>query len=116
MDYGTVLASTGYDSYSGSVAPSLYAIVDADGYLSIPLWFMVSGTVEVSKTETGNLKVEVNALNSYDQTIHIVYEGAGTGLENINVDTQGISKQIIDGQLVIIREGKAYNAMGAQVK
>ena len=115
MDYGTVLASTGYDPYYG-VSPSVYATIDADGYLNVPIWFMVSGTVEVSKTETGNLKVEVNALNSYDQTIHIVYEGAGTGLENINVDTQGISKQIIDGQLVIIREGKAYNAMGAQVK
>ena len=117
MDYGTVLASTGYDPYYGSVSPSLYGTIDVEsGYINIPIWFMVSGTVEVTKTETGNLKVEVNALNSYDQTIHIVYEGAGTGLENINVDTQGISKQIIDGQLVIIREGKAYNAMGAQVK
>ena len=77
---------------------------------------MVSGTVEVSKTETGNLKVEVNALNSYDQTIHIVYEGAGTGLEDLNVQTQGVRKQIVDGQLVIVRDGKAYNAVGAQVK
>jgi hypothetical protein len=114
-DYNTVLASTGVDA-SGSVYPSLYAQLTEDGYLIDPLWFMVAGTVEVSKTESGKLYVEVNATNSYDQPIHIIYDGAGTGLENINVEAQGMSKQIVDGQLVIIRDGKAYNAMGAQVK
>ena len=40
----------------------------------------------------------------------------GTGVENINVNQDGVKKQLIDGQLVIIRDGKAYNAIGAQVK
>ena len=114
-DYNTVLASTGVDA-SGSVYPSFYAQLTEDGNLIAPLWFMVAGTVEVSKTESGALYMEINALNSYDQPIHIVYDGAGSGLENINVEAQGMRKQIVDGQLVIIRDGKAYNAMGAQVK
>ena len=114
-DYNTVLASTGVDD-SGSVYPSFYAQLTEDGNLIAPLWFMVAGTVEVSKTESGALYMEINALNSYDQPIHIVYDGAGSGLENINVEAQGMRKQIVDGQLVIIRDGKAYNAMGAQVK
>ena len=114
MEYGTVMASPGVQD--GYVYPSFYANLTEDGYLSDPLWFMVTGTVTAEKLENGNLKIEINALNSCEQPIHIVYEGAGSGFENVNVETQGISKQIIDGQLVIIRDGKAYNAMGAQVK
>ena len=114
MEYGTVMASPGVQD--GYVYPSFYANLTEDGYLSDPLWFMVTGTVVAEKLENGNLKIEINALNSCEQPIHIVYEGAGSGFENVNVETQGISKQIIDGQLVIIRDGKAYNAMGAQVK
>ena len=114
MDYGTVYASTGYDSNYGA-SPSLYAKNTEDGYLSIPLWFMVSGTVTVEKVD-GKMKMTINALNSYDQEIKITYDGTTTGVENINVNVEGLRKQIVDGQLVIIRDGKAYNAQGAQVK
>lgn len=72
-DYGTVLASTGYDPNNGA-APSLYATYTEDGYLNAPLWFMVDGTVTVKHVD-GQLSIEVNALNSYDQEIHIVYNG-----------------------------------------
>ena len=114
MDYGTVYASSGVSG--SSVYPSFYALLTADGYIQDPLWFMVSGTVTVSKTDAGNLNLEVNAVNSYNQPVHIVYNGDGTGLENVNVNVEGVKKQIIDGQLVIIRDGKAFNAMGTQVK
>ena len=114
-DYGTVLASTGYDAAYGQVAPSLYATCNAEGYLKLPMWFMVDGSVTIEKVD-GKMKMEINAVNSYNQPIHITYDGTGTGVENINVNIEGISKQIIDGQLVIIRDGKAYNALGTQVK
>ena len=113
-DYGSVYASPGVSG--SSVYPSFYANLTEDGYLVDPLWFLVAGSVTFDKTESGALKFEVNALNSYNQPIHIVYEGAGNGLENVDVEIQGMRKQIVDGQLVIIRDGKAYNAMGAQVK
>ena len=115
MDYGTVYASEGYDAYTGSVSPSLYAMYTSDGYLSIPLWFMVGGTVTVEKVD-GKMKMTINALNSYDQEINITYDGTATSVENINVNVEGLQKQIVDGQLVIIRDGKAYNAFGAQIK
>ena len=115
MDYGTVYASTGYDSNYGA-SPSLYAtyLADDPDYLD-ELWFMVSGTVTVEKVD-GKMKMTINALNSYDQEVKITYDGTTTGVENINVNVEGIRKQIVDGQLVIIRDGKAYNAQGAQVK
>jgi hypothetical protein len=48
--------------------------------------------------------------------VHIVYDAAGTGVENTDVNVEGIKKQLLDGRLVIIRDGKVYNAHGAQVK
>jgi hypothetical protein len=94
-----------------------YAQVTTDGYIAVPLWFFVGGTVEVSKTENNKLYVEINAINSYDQPIKIVYDGTGTGVENIEVENiTGVKKMMVDGQLVIIRNGEAFNATGARVK
>ena len=114
-DYGTVSASTGYTS---QMTPSFYStIVEQDGKLYYDdLYFMVGGTVTVEATAAGSLKLTVDAVNSYGTTVKITYEGTTTGVENINVNVEGIRKQIVDGQLVIIRDGKAFNAMGAQVK
>ena len=111
---GTVLASTGME-WDGSVIPSYYARY-VDGYLAEPFYFFQEGTVVVGTNIDGQLTLEINALNSCGVPVHIVYDVKASGVENINVNVEGIRKQIINGQLVIIREGKAYNAQGAQVK
>ena len=113
-EYGTVQANPGVQG--DGVWPSFYARMMEDGSLITPLWLLVDGTVEVTKTEEGYPYLEVNAVNSYGVEVHIVFDGAATGLENINANVQGLRKQIVDGQLVIIRDGKVYNAQGAQVK
>ena len=71
QDPGTVLASSGVSS-TGGVGYSFFANVDAEGYLEIPLYFLVSGTVEVTNVD-GQLSVEVNGLNSNDVPVHVVY-------------------------------------------
>ena len=112
---GTVLASTGID-WDGSVIPSYYAGY-SDGWLVEPYYFFQTGTVVVAKDAEGDLAFEINALNSCGISVHIVYGNALSGLENIQVS--GIveaQKMIVDGQLVIVRNGKAYNALGAIVK
>lgn len=111
---GTVLASTGME-WDGSVVPSYYARY-ADGWVAEPFYFFQTGTVEVSKNADGKLSFEINALNSCNIPVHIVYDAAVSSVENIDVNVVGVKKQILDGQLVIIRDGKAYNAIGAQVK
>ena len=111
---GTVLASTGME-WDGGVVPSYYARY-ADGWVAEPFYFFQTGTVEVTKNADGKLSFEINALNSCNIPVHIVYDAAASGVENINVNVEGVKKQILDGQLVIIRDGKAYNAIGAQVK
>ena len=111
---GTVLASIGMEA-DGSVIPSYYARY-VDGWAAEPFYFFQTGTVEVTKNADGKLNFEINALNSCNIPVHIVYNAAVSGVENINVNVEGLKKQIIDGQLVIIRDGKVYNALGAQVK
>lgn len=116
-DYGTVIAGMGIDMWSGSVEPGYYAGITEDGYVTYPFYFLVEGTVEVKKNDDGSLYVEVNAVNSYDVPVHLVYDASATAVENIqSEDINGVKKMMIDGQLVIIRNGKAYNAVGAQVK
>ena len=111
---GTVLASTGME-WDGSVIPSYYAGY-VDGWLVEPYYFFQTGTVVVTKGEDNKLSFEINAANSCGIPVHIVYGTPATGLENIDVNVEDVKKQLLDGQLVIIRDGKAYNAIGAQVK
>ena len=69
---GTVLASTGINN-QGQVSLSFYANLNEEGLLVTPIYFLVGGTVEVTNVD-GYLKVEVNAVNSNDIPVHIVYD------------------------------------------
>ena len=110
---GTVLASTGME-WDGTVIPSYYAGY-VDGWLIEPYYFFQTGTVDVAKDTEGKLSFEINAVNSCGIPVHIVYGNMPSGIENINVNVD-TKKQIVDGQLVIIRNGEAYNVVGARVK
>jgi hypothetical protein len=76
---------------------------------------MTSGIVTIGK-KNGKLCFEINALNSYDVPVHIIYEASTTALENISKEQINNQKKIVDGQLMIIRNGKTYNALGTQVE
>lgn len=116
-EYNTVLAGQGVDMWMGIMTPGFYGFVDAEGYILEPMYFLVGGTVEVRKNDDGSLYVEINAFNSYDVPVHIIYDASATGVEDIQVENIiDTKKMIIDGQLVIIRNGKIYDAVGAQVK
>ena len=110
---GTVLASTGME-WDGTVIPSYYAGY-VDGWLIEPYYFFQTGTVDVAKDTEGKLSFEINAVNSCGIPVHIVYGNMPSGIENINVNVD-TKKQIVDGQLVIIRNGEAYNVVGARVR
>ena len=112
---GTTLACSGVAA--DGPLPSYVCFVDAEGYLDpLNLWCMVDGTVTIEKVD-GKMKVEVDALNSYDMSVKLHYEGAiVSAVENITTSNTNISKRIINGQMVIIRNGQMYNATGALVK
>lgn len=113
FDY-TVLASTGME-WDGSVMPSYYAGY-SDGWLVEPFYFFVSGEVVVSYVNN-NIRLEINALNSCDIPVHILYDAnGGTAVESVMGDHTAATKTIRNGQLLIQREGKTYNALGVQLK
>ena len=111
---GSVLANPGVQGQD--VYPSLYATLSPGGLDK--LYLLVGGSVEVTKNELGNLHVEVNAVNSYNVPVHIVYDddAVHAAVENIQTNQSTAEKQIKDNQLYIIREGKTYNVMGAEIK
>ena len=112
-EYGTVQANPGVQG--NGVLPSFYAKTWEDGSLEVPLWLLVSGTVEITKDDDGNPHMEVNAFNSYAVPVHIVYDGTPTTLKNVTTKDVVIKKQLRDNQLLIIRNNEVYNVMGAQV-
>ena len=113
-EYGTVAANQGVQG--NGVWPSYYAR-KAEGGFAVPLWLLVDGTVEVTKTEDGYPYLEVNAVNSYGVEVHIVYDGTpvGSGVENTELPTENACKVLRNGQLVIIRDGKIFNVVGAEL-
>ena len=112
-EYGTVFANPGVQG--DGVWPSFYARMMEDGSLVTPLWLLVDGTVEVTKTKDGSAYLEVNAVNSYGVEVHIVYDGTATGGTDINKPSDNTHKVLRDGQLLIIREGKTFNVVGAEM-
>lgn len=109
---GTVLSSTGANE-DNTVSPSLYASL-TDGYLDA-LYFLVDGTVKVEKVD-GQLRLEVNAVNSYDVPVHVEYDASATAVENTVVENNNVRKVIKDNQLLIIKERVKYNVLGCKVK
>ena len=113
QNYGTVMANPGVD---GAVWPSFYAQLADDGYLATPLWLLVEGNVEVSKTESGDVYMEVNARNSYGVEVHIVYDGSTTGMTDVVAPASQATKYLKNGQLIIRKNSVEYNAQGAVIK
>ena len=107
-DYWSVIAA------DGSLGKTFYATHDGEYFTSF--YFLTSGTVKISKKE-GQLYMEIHGKNSYDVPVHIIYDGSTTDVENIQTeDTMGSQKRIMDGQLMIIRHGKTYNALGSCIE
>lgn len=115
FDSGTVIACKGI--LPDGPSQSYFCGLDADGYLDpLQLYCLVDGTVTVENVN-GKLKVEVDAVNSYDVPVTLHYEAAqGTAVENVDKDNTNVAKRLVNGQLLIIRNGETYTATGVLVK
>ena len=118
MALGTVYASPGV-AVGGGPIQSYFCYTYVDGkdiyFDEEGLYCLVDGTVTVEKVD-GKLKVEVDAVNSYDLSVKLHYNAAETALDNVTADKTNAVKRLINGQLFIQRSGKTFNAQGAQVK
>ena len=114
FESGTVLACKGI--LPDGPAQSYFCGLDAEGYLDpLQLYCLVDGTVIVENVN-GKMKVEVDAVNSYDVPVVLHYNATTTALEDITTEQVGTQKRLRNGQLYIIRNGETYNANGALIK
>lgn len=112
-DFGTVQANPGV--MGDGVWPSFYAEIDEEGSLITPLWLMTEGTVEVKKTKDGKPHLIVDAKNSYGRKVYIEYDGSTADVENVVADPVDVEKKVVNGQMLIIRDGKTYNVLGIKM-
>ena len=114
---GTVVASNGIAMNGAPLEAFFCGLTEgSDGYYyTDPLYCLVDGTITVENVE-GQLKVEVDAVNSYDVPVKLHYCGPITPVDNVEVESNTVQKRIIDGQLVILKNGKTYTIMGAEMK
>ena len=104
---GTVSAGSVDQYIYGSFAGSL----DDEGYINIPLWLIVEGTVTV--TESG--VIEVAATNTWGQSISSRLGEYPESIDNVDANATA-TKAIRNGQLLIIKNGVEYNAQGTILK
>ena len=110
---GTILGNAGPDDQN-QISTPFYATTDAQGYLN-EIYMWVKGTVTVAK-KNGKLYLEVNAFNSYDVPVHIIYDGSvTTNIIDIPLGGTRSVKYIKNGQLIIRKNGVEYNTQGMKL-
>ena len=109
----TVVACEGVNN--GSVLPSFVCNLTSEGQAVLPMWFLRSGKVTVTKNSAGEIHVVVDAKNSYGQSINVVVDPSiGTGIEDVQQLTEKnrTVKRFVNGELVIERNGETYSISG----
>lgn len=125
FEAGTVIESKGI-AMDGYPLESYFCTfqIEEDEYGEMALYYnelycMVEGTVRVEKVyedKTPMMRLEINAVNSYDRPIHLFYFGAVNALEDVVAGgVDDVKKQLINGQLYIIRNGVTYTVLGNQL-
>lgn len=114
---GTALISTGVSS-TGSVARSYLATKDEEGYLE-DMWFLVEGKVTVKKVTVAGAPAIYLVLEGKNSWGFYVKATVGedptpTAISNTAVEGKAV-KMVKDGQLVILKNGKYYSIIGAEL-
>ncbi len=107
--YTTGTVSYGY--IDGYIYGSFAGIQNASGQITIPLWLLFDGTVTVYD----NGVITVNAINTKGSQIECQLGQWPEGVENTEAEVVA-TKRIVNGQLVIEKNGVKYNAVGTVVK
>ena len=109
-DYQTVYAGY-YDSEYGLIPSFAGTLIEDGGQLYYDkLWFLTEGKVIVNADGS----IDVEAVNSYGRTIRC-HLAKAEGVENTNTEVNA-AKVLRNGQLIIIKNGVEYNAIGTIVK
>ena len=101
--------------YDGPVATGNAAVTagaddDANHFITISEAFEGTATVSGKYVKYIDLEEE-----EFTYTLTISIKGSATAISNTAVEAKAV-KRIVNGQLLIEREGKTFNAIGAEVR
>ena len=91
-----------YGSFAGNVTPQ---------GISVPLWLIVDGTVTVYE----NGPIAVKATNTWGAQIECLLGQWPEAIDNTKANAT-VTKRVVNGQLIIEKNGVQYNVFGAEVK
>ena len=95
---------------AGFTTPSYAGYLNADSELQSPVWYIMAGTVTVD----ADGRMEVNAINSAERTIHCILRVQPQGMEDV-VTQPCATKVLRDGHLLIERNGETYTIEGKRL-
>ncbi len=96
---------------SNSIYGSFAGHLTSDGYITLPVWLFAEGTVTVHD----NGVIEVLAKNSLGAAIECLLGTWPEAVENTAINTTA-TKRLVNGQLLIEKNGNRYNALGTLIK
>ena len=105
------VAAGSLDLNEGSINGSFAGFLTSDNKIQIPLWCLFAGNVTLNEDGTA----DVDAVNCAGAKI-VCHLGAGEqAIDNVDAAVKA-TKRVVNGQLVIIKNGVEYNAQGAIIK
>jgi hypothetical protein len=99
------------DLNEGSIYGSFAGVLTSNGQIQVPLWCLVAGTVTLNE----NGSVDVDAVNCAGAIIKCHLGDKEEAIDNVDAAVKA-TKRVVNGQLVIEKNGVIYNAQGAIVK
>ncbi len=114
---GTFSASLG--RFGNVLIPCYLLLIDAEGWAHA-VWYIVDGTIRIAYDAQQAPVLSGTCTSYFGSTINFTYGDIDNGVEDVVVESQKSKvesrKAVRDGQLLIIRDGRTYNAQGLQVK
>ena len=98
-------------SLSDYIYGSFAGFITSNNQISVPLWLFNAGSINIHE----NGVIEVNAVNTKGSVIECLLGQWPEGVENTEAEAVA-TKRIVNGQLVIEKNGVKYNAVGTVVK
>jgi hypothetical protein len=105
------VAAGSLDLSEGNIYGSFAGFLTESGQIQVPLWCLFAGNVTLNEDGTA----DVDAVNCAGAKI-VCHLGAGEqAIDNVDAAVKA-TKRVVNGQLVIIKNGVEYNAQGAIIK
>lgn len=100
-----------YTTVDQYINGSFAGILTSDDKISVPFWYFAEGKVTVNE----DLSIAVDVINTKGAKIQCKLNKAGQGIESTNAEKVAV-KRLMNGQLVIEKNGVRYNAVGTILK